>query len=69
MKQEARVNGKNKGRKMKLALRRKKITSFTLAVNREFKNGDGNYDADFIPCVAWRNAAELLDTDKGHQIG
>ena len=48
-----------------------KVVSFTLAVNREFKNSDGNYDADFIPCVAWRNTAELLDkyTDKGHQIG
>jgi len=33
---------------------------FTLAVNRNFKNKDGNYDADFISCVAFRNTAEFI---------
>src|SRR6056297_1449137 len=32
---------------------------FTLAVNRSFKE-DGEYKADFIRCVAWRNQAENL---------
>lgn len=35
------------------------VASFTLAVNRNFKNKDGNYDADFINIVAWRKLAEL----------
>ncbi len=34
--------------------------NFTLAVNRNFKNAEGNYDADFIPVVAWRGLAETL---------
>lgn len=34
--------------------------SFTLAVNRNFKNANGEYDADFIPIVAWRGLAETL---------
>jgi len=34
--------------------------SFTVAVNRNFKNKDGNYDADFLPCVAFRNTAEFI---------
>ena len=33
---------------------------FSVAVNRDFKNSDGNYDADFIRCVAWRNSAEFV---------
>ncbi len=47
------------------------VTSFTIAVNRRFKNADGNYDADFINCVAWRQQAEFLCRffDKGSQIG
>ena len=36
------------------------VCSFTIAVNRRFKNAEGNYDADFINCVAWRQQAELL---------
>lgn len=36
------------------------VCSFTMAVNRRFKNADGNYEADFINCVAWRQQAELI---------
>ena len=36
------------------------VCSFTVAVNRRFKNADGNYDADFINCVAWRQQAEFI---------
>ncbi|WP_136294482.1 single-stranded DNA-binding protein, partial [Streptococcus pyogenes] len=43
---------------------------FTLAVNRNFKNQDGQKEADFINCVMWRQAAENLTnwTKKGHMI-
>lgn len=32
--------------------------SFTVAVQRRFKNAQGTYDADFLPVVAWRQTAE-----------
>ena len=34
------------------------VTRFTLAVDRGFKNQDGEKQADFIPITVWRNAAE-----------
>ena len=33
---------------------------FTLAVDRGFKDKDGNYITDFISCVAWNNQAEFI---------
>ena len=33
---------------------------FSLAVSRRYKNSEGNYDADFIRCVAWRGQAEFI---------
>lgn len=33
---------------------------FTVAVNRKFKNQNGEYDADFISCTAWRQTAEFV---------
>jgi single-strand DNA-binding protein len=36
------------------------VASFTLAVDRDFKNADGEREADFIDCVAWRNTAEFV---------
>jgi single-strand DNA-binding protein len=38
-----------------------KITSFTLAINRNFKNKDGNYDADFLNCQAFDKRAEFIE--------
>lgn len=35
----------------------KAVASFTLAVNRNFKTGDGQ-EADFINCVCWGKVAE-----------
>lgn len=45
------------------------VTSFTLAVNRDFKTNDGQ-EADFIQCVAWKKTAELLEqyVHKGDRI-
>ncbi|MCD7520984.1 single-stranded DNA-binding protein [Listeria monocytogenes] len=34
------------------------VETFTLAVNRPFKNGQGEQEADFIQCVVWRKPAE-----------
>lgn len=34
------------------------ITNFTLAVNRNFTNQQGERDADFVPIVVWRAQAE-----------
>ena len=46
-------------------------TRFTLAVNRNFKNANGERQADFINCVAYRKTAELINqyTDKGDMLG
>ena len=34
------------------------VVSFTLAVNRTFSNQNGEREADFINCQAWRKTAE-----------
>jgi len=36
------------------------VTSFTLAVDRDFKSEDGRTETDFIDCVAWQNTAEFI---------
>lgn len=33
---------------------------FTMAVDRGFKNQNGEYDTDFINCVAWKQTAEFI---------
>lgn len=47
------------------------VATFTLAVNRDFKDANGNREADFINCVAWRKTAEILANyaKKGSLIG
>lgn len=37
------------------------IAQFNLAIKRDFKNTNGEYETDFINCVAYKNSAELLD--------
>jgi single-strand DNA-binding protein len=48
-----------------------KRSSITLAVPRNFKNVNGEYETDFIDCILWQNNA--LNTaeycDKGDIIG
>ena len=48
----------------------KQVGNFSLAVQRNFKNRDGDYDADFIDCTVWGKTAELIGNyfDKGDQI-
>lgn len=36
------------------------VVSFSLAVRRTFKNANGEYDTDFINCVAWKQTAEII---------
>lgn len=38
----------------------KAVASFTLAVNKDYKNEQGGYDADFIDCVAFEQRAETI---------
>ena len=36
------------------------VTSFTLAVDRDYKSNNGEKETDFIECVAWRNTGEFV---------
>ncbi|BAL61316.1 single-stranded DNA-binding protein [Melissococcus plutonius] len=36
------------------------VATFTLAINRNFTNQNGDREADFINCVIWRKPAETL---------
>lgn len=47
------------------------VCSFTVAVDRQFRNQNGDRDADFINCVIWRKSAENFAnfTHKGSLVG
>ena len=47
------------------------VCSFTIAVDRRFKNADGTRQTDFIPCVGWRQVADIIGQyfHKGSRIG
>jgi len=47
------------------------VTTFTIAVNRTFKNQQGEQEADFINCVVWRRQAENVSryVSKGSLVG
>ncbi len=47
------------------------VATFTLAVNRTFKNANGERESDFINCVIWRKSAENFANwvKKGALIG
>lgn len=49
----------------------KAVATFTLAVDRRFKNKDGQKEADFVPIVVWGKQAEFAGQylSKGSQIG
>ena len=46
------------------------VTSFTLALNRNYNSADGQ-QADYIPCVVWNRAAENVERycSKGSLVG
>lgn len=47
------------------------VAQFTLAVNRNYTNGQGQRTADFVSCVIWRKGAEILCkyAKKGELLG
>lgn len=47
------------------------VVTFTLAVDKQYKDENGEKQADFISCVAWRAQAELLAKykHKGDMVG
>ncbi|WP_367599980.1 single-stranded DNA-binding protein [Pediococcus pentosaceus] len=47
------------------------VATFTVAVNRQFTNSQGEHEADFIRCQMWRKAAENFCnfTRKGSLVG
>lgn len=36
------------------------LARFSIAVTRRFKNSNGEYDVDFINCIAWRQTGEFI---------
>ncbi len=49
----------------------KTVSNITLAVNRPYKNVNGEYDTDFIPCTLWMGIAENTAEycNKGDLVG
>lgn len=47
------------------------ICKFTIAINRDFKNQNGEYEADFINCTSFGKSAEFINKyfSKGSMIG
>lgn len=45
-------------------------STFRIAVQRRFKNSEGNYDSDFFTVVAWRNTADFCNNylAKGRKV-
>lgn len=48
-----------------------KVTNIVLAVPRTYKNVDGEYETDFIPCTLWKGIAENTSeyVKKGDLLG
>ena len=36
------------------------VTRFRIAIPRNYKNSNGEYDSDFVSIIAWRGTAELV---------
>ena len=47
------------------------LCNFRIAVERAYKDGDGNRKVDFINCIAWRNTGDFVSQyfQKGKAIG
>lgn len=48
-----------------------KYTKFSVAVQKKFKNQNGEYESDFINCLMWSTVAEnfINFTNKGSLVG
>lgn len=55
----------------KMTSNQTKFCQFTLAVDRRFKDANGQRQSDFISCLAWRQTAEFIAKyfKKGNRIG
>ncbi len=49
----------------------KSVVKFSIAINRNYKNERGEYDADFINCIAFGKTSEFIAKyfQKGNLIG
>ena len=56
---------------MKLTTNQTQVCNFTVAVDRKYKDADGQRQADFISCVAWKHTAVFIQKYfvKGSRIG
>lgn len=56
---------------IKLTTNQTQYCNFTLAVDRRFKDANGQRQADFINCVAWKETAAFIQKyfHKGNRIG
>ncbi len=56
---------------IKMTSNQTQFCNFTIAVDRRFKDANGQRQADFINCVAWRQTAIFIQKyfRKGNKIG
>lgn len=56
---------------LKLTSNQTAYCNFTIAVDRRFKDANGQRQADFINCVAWKQTATFIQKyfHKGNRIG
>ena len=56
---------------IRLTSNQTQFCNFTLAVDRRFKDSNGQRQADFIGCVAWKQTAVFIQKyfHKGNRIG
>ena len=56
---------------IKLTSNQTQFCNFTLAVDRRFKDANGQRQADFINCTAWKQTAVFIQKyfNKGNRIG
>ena len=52
-------------------LEKSKVATISLAVQRRYKNAEGNYETDFISCQVWNELASTIKEycKKGDLIG
>lgn len=65
------INGRlTKDPELKTTTSGTSVSNISVAVRRNYKNAEGNYDSDFINCTAFGASAELLNKyfKKGQEI-
>ena len=47
------------------------FVNIDIAVKRNYQNAEGEYEVDFLKCVAWKKTAEVINkySKKGSKIG